>query len=62
VPGGDGVHLSVIGRLTGGALVRAYGGVPFTDHGLGAELTPDASTTGSLAVLRAMATPGEVMI
>ena len=62
VPGGDCVHLSVIGRLTGGAVVRAYGGVPFTDHGLGADLTPDTSTTVSLAALRAMATPGEVMI
>ncbi len=60
VPSCDTVHLSVIGWLRGGVSVRVYGGVPFTEHGIGADLAPDASTTVPLAVLRERATLGEV--
>jgi hypothetical protein len=52
VPSGQDVHLSVIGRLRGGASIRVYAGVVFTEHGIGADLAPDASTTVSLATLR----------
>jgi hypothetical protein len=62
VPSGDSVHLSVIGRLPRGVSIRVYGGVPFTEHGIGADLAPDASTTVPLAVLRHLATPGEVIL
>ncbi|MBV8540157.1 MAG: hypothetical protein JO268_06340 [Pseudonocardiales bacterium] len=62
VPSGDSVHLSVIGRLADGVTVRVYGGVAFTQHGIGADLAPDASTTVPLAVLRYLATPGEVTL
>lgn len=62
VPSGDCVHLSVIGQLPGGTTVGVYGGVPFTDRGLGAGLAPDAKTTVPLAALRTMATPGKVMV
>jgi hypothetical protein len=60
VPGGDSVHLSVVGQLSGGVLVRVYGGVPFTEYGFGADLAPNTNTTVSLAVLREWATLGEV--
>jgi hypothetical protein len=60
VPSGDSVHLSVIGRLPEGVLVRVYGGVAFTENGFGADLAPDTSTTLPLAVLREQATLGEV--
>ncbi|MGH3774231.1 MAG: hypothetical protein ACRDRR_00610 [Pseudonocardiaceae bacterium] len=62
VPYGDCVHLSVLGRLPGGVSVRVYGGVPFTQHGIGADLAPDANTTVPLAVLRERATVGEVTV
>jgi hypothetical protein len=62
VPQGDSVHLSVIGRLSGGVLVQVYGGMPFTEHGIGADLAPGASKTVSWAVLRERATPGEVTL
>jgi hypothetical protein len=62
VPSGDTVHLSVIGRLPDGVTIRVYGGVSFTDHGIGADLAPDASTTVPLAVLHHLATPGEVTL
>jgi hypothetical protein len=62
VPSGDSVHLSVIGRLPEGISIRVYGGVPFTQHGIGADLAPDTSTTVPLAVLRHLATPGEVTL
>ena len=61
VPRGDSLHLSVTGRLSEGVLVQVYGSLPFADRGIGAELTPGASTTVSWAVLRERATPGEVI-
>jgi hypothetical protein len=62
VPNGDSVHLSVIGRLPGGVWIRVYSGVPFTEHALGCDLAPDATTTVALAVLREQATLGEVTL
>ena len=62
VPSGDCVHLSVIGQLPGGVSVRVYGGVPFTQRGIGCDLAPDASTSVPLAVLRERATVGEVTV
>jgi hypothetical protein len=60
VPSGDTMHLSVIGQLPQGISIRVYGGVPFIEHGIGADLAPDSSTIVSLAVLRHLATPSEV--
>ncbi|MGH3869627.1 MAG: hypothetical protein ACRDQ4_26695 [Pseudonocardiaceae bacterium] len=60
VPSGDSVHLSVIGRLPEGVLIRVYSGVPFTQNGISCDLAPDTSTTLPLAVLREWAAPGEV--
>lgn len=60
VPSGDSVHLSVIGRLPEGVLVRVYGGVAYTENGIGADLAPDTSTTLPLTILREQATLGEV--
>ncbi|MBV8541236.1 MAG: hypothetical protein JO063_15760 [Pseudonocardiales bacterium] len=62
VPSGDSIHLSVIGRLPGDVTIRVYGGLPFTPHGIGADLAPDASTTVPLVVLRHLGTPGEVTL
>jgi hypothetical protein len=62
VPSGDIVHFSVIGRLPGGVSIRVYGGVPFIEHGIGADLASDASTIVPLAALRHLATPGEVTL
>jgi hypothetical protein len=58
VPCGDCVHLSVIGRLPGGVSVQVYGGVPFTEHSIGADLTPDASTTVPLGSCASGPPPG----
>jgi hypothetical protein len=52
VPSGESVHLSVLGHLPSGVPIRVYGGVAFTEHGIGAELAPDATTTIPLATLR----------
>ncbi|MGH3809434.1 MAG: hypothetical protein ACRDRU_22965 [Pseudonocardiaceae bacterium] len=57
-PRGDSVHLSVTGHLPDGVSLRIYSGVPFTEHGLGADLAPDATTTIPLATLRHLATDG----
>jgi hypothetical protein len=62
VPRGDSVHLSVIGRLSGGVLVEVYGGLEFTEHGIGRDLAPGARKTVPLSVLRERATPGEVIL
>jgi hypothetical protein len=62
VPSGESTHLSVIGQLPDGVSVRVYGGVPFTQHCIGANLAPDSSTTVPLAVLRERATRGEVTL
>jgi len=62
VPSGDSVHLSVIGRLADGVSIRVYGGVPFTVHGIGADLTPDSSTTVPWALLREQAILGQVAL
>jgi hypothetical protein len=62
VPRGDSVHLSVAGRLSGGVLVEVYGGMPFTEHGIGCDLAPGARKTVPLAILRERATPGEVIL
>ncbi|MGQ0719891.1 MAG: hypothetical protein ACT4NP_21730 [Pseudonocardiales bacterium] len=62
IPNGDSVHLSVIGRLPAGVSVRVYSGVPVTEHGIGADLTPDASKIVPLAVLRERATVGAVTV
>jgi len=62
VPSGDSVHLSVLARLPGGASIQVYGAMPFTKHGIGADLPPDTSTTVSLTVLRERATLGQVTV
>ena len=62
VPSGDSVHLSVIGRLPNGVSIRVYGGMAFTEHGIGATLAPDASTTVPWALLREQATLGQVTL
>jgi hypothetical protein len=59
---GDSLHLTVTGRLSEGIQVQVYGSLPFTEHGIGADLVPGASTTVSWAVLRERATPGEVIL
>jgi hypothetical protein len=62
VPSGESVHLSVAGQLPEGIQVQVYGSLPFTEHGIGADLAPGASKTVPLAVLRERATPGEVIL
>jgi hypothetical protein len=62
VPRGNSLHLSVTGRLSEGIQVQVYGSLPYTPHGIGADLAPGASTTMSWAVLRERATPGEVIL
>ncbi|MBV9162825.1 MAG: hypothetical protein JO309_12695 [Pseudonocardiales bacterium] len=62
VPSGDSVHLSVIGQLAEGVTIRVYGGLPLTEHGPGADLACDTSVTVPLAVLRHLATLGEVTL
>jgi hypothetical protein len=62
VPSGDTVHLSVIGRLPDGVTIRVYGGMAFIEHGIGADLAPDASTTVPWAVLRERVTLGQVTL
>jgi hypothetical protein len=62
VPDGTSVHLSVTGRLSEGIQVQVYSSLPFTEHGIGATLTPGASTTVPWALLRDHTTPGEVTL
>jgi hypothetical protein len=58
VPRGNSVHLSVTGRLPGGAEVQVYGALGLTD-GVGADLAPDTAATVPLAALHYLATPGQ---
>jgi hypothetical protein len=60
VPRGGSVHLSVTGLFPDGASVLVYGAMPVPEHGLGADLTPDACMTVPLGALRCATTPGEV--
>jgi hypothetical protein len=60
VPSGQDVHLSVTGRLPGGASIRVYAGMVFTEHGIGADLAPDTSTTMPLTTLREQLTLRQV--
>jgi hypothetical protein len=62
VPSGDTVHLSVIGRLPDGVTIRVYSGMAFTEHGIGADLAPDASATVPWALLRERAILGQVTL
>ena len=62
VPRGDSVRLSVIGQLTEDVTTCVYGGLLLTPHGIGADLTPGGRKTVPLAVLRHLATPGEVTL
>jgi hypothetical protein len=60
VPQGYSVHLSVTGRLPGGASIRVYGATwAITGRDFGADLAPDATTTIPLVALRHATTPGE---
>ncbi|MBV8997383.1 MAG: hypothetical protein JO287_27640 [Pseudonocardiales bacterium] len=59
-PNGDSVHLSVTGHLANSALLRVFAAIPYTDHGLGADLDPGAEATLRLSALRQLATPGQV--
>jgi hypothetical protein len=52
----------LIGQLPEGITIRIYGGMPCTPHSIGANLTPNTSTTLPLTVLRPLATPGEVTL
>ena len=56
VTAGDSVHLSVTGRLAGGASVLVYGGLWAQHRGLGADLAPGATTPIPLTILRHAAT------
>ncbi|MFY9806993.1 MAG: hypothetical protein WAK86_06965, partial [Pseudonocardiaceae bacterium] len=59
-PRGDSVHLSVTGRLPGGASVPVYGGLRATHRAPGTELAPDATTAVPLPMLRHAATVEEM--
>ncbi len=59
-PRGDSVHLSVTGRLPGGASVLVYGGLRATHRAPGTELAPDATTAVPLPMLRHAATVEEM--
>jgi hypothetical protein len=58
-PAGDYIHLSLTRQLPEGITVRIYGVVAFAGRGIDGDLTPDARRPVPLAVLCAMATPGE---
>ncbi|MGH3905449.1 MAG: hypothetical protein ACRDTE_14860 [Pseudonocardiaceae bacterium] len=61
VPSGDSVHLSVTGRLPGGATLRVFDAAPFTQRGPGADLEPGTRCALRLGSLRHLATLGEVL-
>jgi hypothetical protein len=52
VPRGESVHLSVTGLFPDGASVLVYGAMAVPEHGLGADLAPDACMTIPLGALR----------
>jgi hypothetical protein len=52
VPRGESVHLSVTGLFPDGASVLVYGAIAVPEHGLGADLAPDACMTIPLGALR----------
>jgi hypothetical protein len=60
VPRGGSVHLSVTGLFPDGDSVLVYGAMPVPEHGLGADLTPDACMTIPLGALRCATTLREV--
>jgi len=60
VPRGESVHLSVTGLFPDGVSVLVYGAMPVPEHGLGADLAPNATTTIPLAALRCATTLREV--
>ncbi|MBV9012872.1 MAG: hypothetical protein JO272_12625 [Pseudonocardiales bacterium] len=62
VPDGGSIHLSVAGRLSEGIQAQVYGTLPCAERGIGATLAPGANTTLPLAILRHLATPGEVIL
>ncbi|HYZ38782.1 MAG TPA: hypothetical protein VE673_19050 [Pseudonocardiaceae bacterium] len=56
ITSGDSVHLSVTGRLPGGAAVVVYGALAAIHSPLGRDLAPGATATIPLAALRHTAT------
>ena len=60
VPRGESVHLSATGLFPDGASVLVYGAMAVPEHGLGADLAPDACMPIPLGALRHATTPGEV--
>jgi hypothetical protein len=60
VPRGGSVHLSVTGLFPDGVSVLVYGAMPVSEHGLGADLIPDACMTIPLGALRCATTLREV--
>jgi hypothetical protein len=52
VPRGGSVHLSVTGLCPDGASVLVYGAMAVPEHGLGADLAPDACMPIPLGALR----------
>jgi len=62
VPQGDSLHLTVTGQLSEGIQIQVYGSLPFTQHGITADLAPGDSKTVPWAVLRERAAPGEVLL
>ncbi|HET9253894.1 MAG TPA: hypothetical protein VFO16_01675 [Pseudonocardiaceae bacterium] len=60
VPHGEFLHLSVTGLLPGGTAVRVCGALRITDIALSRDIGPTATITVPLAILRHLATPGQV--
>lgn len=54
------MHLSVTGRLTTGAVLRVFAGIPYSEHGIGADLDFGSTTTLRPSALRLLANPGQV--
>jgi len=52
---GHRLHLSITGKLSTGATVRVYDAIPYTGHGIGADLASGAATSLRPGVLRALA-------